>query len=132
MLERHRGGILVVTVLGLAISASVRGRSQDPQPPTFADHVAPILYANCVTCHRAGEAAPFSLISYEDVAKRGKLITEVTESKYMPPWHAAAGFGEFVGERRLTDAQIATLGAWVKAGMPRGLHTSCTASGTSR
>ena len=55
---------------------------------TFAEAIAPIVYTNCVTCHRPGEAAPFSLISYEDVAKRGALIAKVTESRYMPPWHA--------------------------------------------
>ena len=87
---------------------------------TFTETIAPIVYANCVTCHRPGEAAPFSLISYEDVAKRGALIAKVTESRYMPPWHAEPGYGEFVGERRLTDAQVATIGAWVKQGMPRG------------
>ena len=80
---------------------------------TFTETIAPILYANCVTCHRPGEAAPFSLISYEDVAKRADLIAEVTGSRYMPPWHAAHGYGEFVGERRLSDAQIAAIGAWV-------------------
>ena len=108
---------------------STTGSSQEPRRPgrsrtaprvTFAETIAPIVYANCVTCHRPGEAAPFSLISYEDVAKRGALIAKVTESRYMPPWHAAPGYGEFVGERRLTDAQIATIGAWVKQGMPRG------------
>jgi Tol biopolymer transport system component/mono/diheme cytochrome c family protein len=87
---------------------------------TFSETVAPIVYAKCVTCHRPGEAAPFSLISYEDVAKRGALIAKVTAARYMPPWHAEPGFGEFVGERRLSDAQIATLAAWVKQGMPRG------------
>ena len=91
-----------------------------PSRLTFTETIAPILYANCVTCHRPGEVAPFSLISYEDVAKRGKLVAKVTESKYMPPWHAAHGYGEFVGERGLSDAQIAAIGAWVKAGMPRG------------
>jgi Tol biopolymer transport system component len=59
-------------------------------------------------------------MSYEDVAKRGALIAKVTESRYMPPWHAEPGYGEFVGERRLTDAQIASIGAWVRQGMPRG------------
>ena len=62
---------------------------------TFSEHIAPILYENCVTCHRPGEAAPFSLISYEDVAKRGPLLAEVTKSRFMPPWHAEPGFGEF-------------------------------------
>lgn len=89
-------------------------------PVTFADTIAPIVYANCVTCHRPGEAAPFSLISYEDVAKRGALIAKVTESRYMPPWHAEPGYGEFVGERRLTAAQIGAFKAWVEQGLPRG------------
>ena len=52
--------------------------------------------------------------------KRGALIAAVTKSRYMPPWHAAPGFGEFAGERRLTDEQIALIGAWGKAGMPQG------------
>ena len=89
-------------------------------PVTFSETVAPILYDNCVTCHRPGEAAPFSLISYEDARKKGKQIVKVTGSRYMPPWHAEHGYGEFAGERRLTDAQIAALAEWVKQGMPEG------------
>src|SRR5262249_50648092 len=87
---------------------------------TFSETIAPILYQNCVTCHRPGEAAPFSLISYEDAKKRGSLIATVTKSRYMPPWHAVHGYGEFAGERRLTDEQISAIGEWVKQGMPEG------------
>src|SRR5215468_4614460 len=85
---------------------------------TFNEHVAPIVYDNCVTCHRPGEAAPFSLITYDDVKKRGSLIATVTKRRYMPPWHATHGYGEFSDERRLTDAQIAMIGEWVQQGMP--------------
>jgi len=87
---------------------------------TFSEHIAPTLYDNCVTCHRPGEVAPFSLISYEDAAKRAQLLATVTKSRYMPPWHAEPGFGDFADERRLTDAQIASIAEWVKQGMPRG------------
>jgi len=87
---------------------------------TFSEHIAPIVYGNCVTCHRPGEAAPFALISYEDVKKRGSLIATVTKARYMPPWHAAHDYGEFAGERRLTDQQIATIADWVQQGMPQG------------
>jgi mono/diheme cytochrome c family protein len=87
---------------------------------TFIEHVAPILYQNCVTCHRPGEVAPFPLISYEDAVKRGAVMAEVTKSRYMPPWHAEPGFGDFADERRLTDAQIETIVRWVTQGMPRG------------
>jgi hypothetical protein len=91
-----------------------------PKPVTFSESVAAILYENCVTCHRPGQAAPFPLISYEDAKKKGKLIAKVTGSRYMPPWHAAHGYGEFADERRLTDAQIATIGEWFAQGMPQG------------
>src|SRR4051812_34180650 len=67
-----------------------------PARVTFTESVASILYANCVTCHRAGEAAPFPLISYEDVVKHADQIAEVTQTRYMPPWHAAHGYGEFI------------------------------------
>src|SRR5437762_1657493 len=69
--------------------------------PTFASDVAPIIYANCTTCHRPGQAAPFSLITYADVRKHGKTIVDVTGRHYMPPWHAARaeGFAEFRDER---------------------------------
>src|SRR4029453_6765011 len=87
---------------------------------TFTETIAPIIYENCVTCHRPGEAAPFSLITYEDVRKRGTMIAAVTKSRYMPPWHAAEGYGEFKDERRLTNAEIDAIGAWVGQGMPEG------------
>lgn len=87
---------------------------------TFSENIAPIVYDNCVTCHRPGEAAPFPLISYEDVKKRSALIVTVTKSRYMPPWHATHGYGEFADERRLTDQQIATIADWVQQGMPQG------------
>jgi mono/diheme cytochrome c family protein len=96
------------------------GPAPAPSPVTFSETVAPILYSNCVTCHRPGQAAPFSLITYEDAKKKAKLIAKVTESRYMPPWHAAHGYGEFADERRLTDQQIATIGEWVAQGMPQG------------
>ncbi|HEY9462086.1 MAG TPA: hypothetical protein VIR54_03295, partial [Vicinamibacterales bacterium] len=117
--------MLAVVVIGSAVVLAQTARRTSATPPasasvTFAEAVAPIVYANCVTCHRPGQAAPFSLISYEDVAKRGALIARVTQSRYMPPWHGDSDFGGFVGERRLTDGQIATIAAWVKQGMPRG------------
>ena len=88
--------------------------------PTFTETIAPIVYRNCATCHRPGQAAPFSLITYEEVKKRGSLIAAVTQSRYMPPWHAEHGYGEFEGERRLTGDEIAAIAAWVKQGMPEG------------
>jgi mono/diheme cytochrome c family protein len=88
--------------------------------PTFNKDVAPILYENCATCHRAGEVAPFPLLTFQDAAKRAALIAAVTGARQMPPWKAEPGHGTFLNERRLTDAQIATLRAWSEAGAPEG------------
>ena len=115
-----RVALVPATMLVVALAGASARSQSGSRAVTFSEDVAPILYANCVSCHRPGEAAPFSLITYEDVAKRAKLIAKVTESRQMPPWHAARGYGEFVDERGLSDAQIATLRAWLDAGTPRG------------
>jgi hypothetical protein len=90
------------------------------EAPTFTEHVAPIVFDRCTSCHRPGEAAPFSLLNYDDVRKRGKLIANVTQSRYMPPWRGESEMGSFRYDRRLTDAQIRTIQEWVNAGMPEG------------
>src|SRR5215471_18353924 len=88
--------------------------------PTFNKDIAPILYKNCAICHRPGEVAPFSLLTYQDAAKRAKLIVVVTQKRYMLPWKAEHGYGDFSNERRLTDDQIALIEGWVDAGAPEG------------
>jgi hypothetical protein len=87
---------------------------------TFSEQVAPIIFNRCTGCHRPGEAAPFSLMSYDDVAKRGKLIAAVTASRLMPPWRAEPASYPYKDSRRLTDQELATIQAWVKQGMPQG------------
>jgi len=87
---------------------------------TFNHDIAPLIYQNCAYCHRPGEAAPFSLLTYRDVEKKGKTIAKVTASRTMPPWKAEPASYPYRDERRLTDEQIARLQAWVKAGMPEG------------
>ncbi len=86
----------------------------------FSEHIAPIVFNDCATCHRPGEAAPFTLMSYDDVKKRGKLIASVTRSRLMPPWKAEPGDVEFKNERRLTGEQIELIQQWVAQGMPEG------------
>ena len=88
--------------------------------PTFNKDVAPILYARCAQCHRPGEVAPFPLLTYQDAAKRAALIASVTASRFMPPWKPEPGYGRFQHERRLTDAEIATLAEWAKSGAAEG------------
>ena len=87
---------------------------------TFNRDVMPIVQTHCQTCHRPGEAAPFSLLTYRQAAKWASDIQLVTEKRIMPPWKAVPGFGEFRNERRLTDSEIATIAAWVEDGCPEG------------
>lgn len=87
---------------------------------TFNRDVAPILFANCSECHRPEEAAPFSLLNYQDASRHAAQIAAVTKSRFMPPWHPVKGFGHFGNERRLTDAEIALIQQWVECGKPEG------------
>ena len=88
--------------------------------PTFTEDVAPIIYNNCTECHRNGQAAPFTLQTYNDVKKRARLIAKVMQKRFMPPWHPVEGHGKFVDERRLTTDELATLSNWHKTGMVEG------------
>ena len=90
------------------------------QPVTFNRQIAPIIYNNCSSCHRPGEAAPFSLLSYQDVQKKGRIIAAVTSERVMPPWKAEPASYSYRDERRLKDNDIALIQQWVKAGMPEG------------
>jgi hypothetical protein len=82
---------------------------------------APILYQHCVLCHRAGEAALFSLLTYQDTAKRAALIAEVTRKRIMPPWRADDGPVPFRDAHRLTDGEMDILQRWASAGAPQGV-----------
>ncbi len=104
----------------LGASIAVVSAESAPATPNFNEHVAPIIFNHCASCHRPGEAAPFSLMNYDDVKKRGRLIARVTEKRYMPPWHAESTDYRFADERKLTDAQIEIIQAWVKNGSPEG------------
>ncbi|MDF1663098.1 MAG: redoxin domain-containing protein, partial [Planctomycetota bacterium] len=87
---------------------------------TFNRHIAPIIYKNCSTCHRPGEAAPFKLLSYKDVARRARQIALVTKTGLMPPWKPVKGHGAFMDATRLSQAEVSLLAAWAKAGAPQG------------
>jgi tetratricopeptide (TPR) repeat protein len=110
-------------------------RSTAQAAPTFNKDIAPILYANCSTCHRpvdpraSGDdpicfaGAPFSLLKYADVRTHAREIARATKGRVMPPWlpeQASNQIGEFANPRRLTDAQIALIEQWVQAGSPEG------------
>lgn len=108
---------LLAIFLALTFAARV---VQAGDAVTFNDQIAPIIYQNCSSCHRPGEAAPFSLLSYEDVRRKGKTIGKATASHAMPPWKAEPASYAYRDERRLTEQQIALIHSWVADGMPEG------------
>ena len=91
-----------------------------PGPLTFTRDVAPIVFQNCAPCHRPGESAPFSLLTYQDVKQRARTIVAATGGRLMPPWLPEAGYGEFAGERRLAASQVDTIRRWVEQGAAEG------------
>lgn len=93
---------------------------QVPDKPTFAADIAPIIHKNCTPCHRDDNIAPFRLISFLDVKRRASMVKYVTETRFMPPWPADAGYSHFIGEKVLTDVEIKTIARWVEQGMPAG------------
>jgi hypothetical protein len=87
---------------------------------TFSKDVAPIFYKNCAECHRAGEGAPFSVMSYKDVRPWAKSIREKVANRTMPPWHADPHFGDYKNNRTLSQSEIDTVLAWVDGGVSEG------------
>ncbi len=87
---------------------------------TFSEHVAPIIFSNCSKCHRPGEAAPFSLLTYDDVLRRARQIVQVTRIGYMPPWKAESSTYAYKDERRLAPEQIQVIADWYDGGMLEG------------
>jgi Flp pilus assembly protein TadD len=90
------------------------------QTVTYSKDIAPILFGHCAPCHRPGEAAPFSLLTYGDARRHGTQIVQVTERRYMPPWLPEPGHGDFTGSLRLNEDQIGLLAGWVHGGMAEG------------
>jgi len=88
--------------------------------PTFSKDVAPILFKNCAGCHRPGDIAPMSLLTYENARPWAKAIREKVAVGNMPPWHATQPHGTFENDRRLSDRDKDTLIRWADGGAPRG------------
>src|SRR5271169_3338521 len=89
-------------------------------PPTFNRDVLPVLQKNCQVCHRPGEAAPFSLLTYESARPWAKAIKTAVLSRKMPPWFADPHYGKFSNDRTLSQPEIDTLVAWADSGAKEG------------
>jgi mono/diheme cytochrome c family protein len=109
----------IVTGRGTAIEPQYAAKPAEGVP-TFARDVAPILFKNCAGCHRPGEIAPMSFLTYEDVRPWAKAIRDEVGDGTMPPWHADAPHGTFLNERTLTAAEKSTIAKWANGGAPKG------------
>lgn len=117
---RHRCAVLLRTALLVLFTSANLSHATTVAPVTFNGQIAPIIYQNCSPCHHPGEAAPFSLLSYQDVTRKGKTIGKVTASRTMPPWKAEPASYAYRDERRLSEEQIALIESWLAQGMPEG------------
>lgn len=107
-------------ILLLPLLSALYANDLRAQTPTFAEHIAPIIYTHCTTCHRDGEVGRFSLANYQEVAAWGTVIRQVTQVRYMPPWQPDPNYSHFLGQNYLTDTEIQQIADWVSGGMPRG------------
>ena len=135
MIPTVRFRAVVLSIFTVLITAGC-SRQEPParaRTVTFNQDIAPILYANCATCHRPIDAtqaksadpvcfagAPFSVLEYRDVSRRARQIASAAARRVMPPWLPAPSYGEFSAARQLTDGQIALLQQWAEQGAPEG------------
>ena len=92
--------------------------------PTFHKDALPILQAHCQECHRPGEAAPFSLMTYAEARPWAKAIKAAVATKKMPPWFANPEHGKFSNDRSLEQEEIDILTRWVDQGAKEGSKTN--------
>jgi len=109
-----------IWLLGMVLTLALSGVASAADSPTFSDEVVRIVQERCQTCHRPGEHAPFSLITYADVFTRRADIRDQIDWRTMPPWKPVPGFGSFLESRRLSDEERATILKWIDAGAKAG------------
>ena len=111
-----------VSLCGLLMGTAATSDTAPPSPgkTTFYKDVLPILQNNCQSCHRPGEVAPMSLMTYEDARPWAAAMKLAVLTKKMPPWYADSQYGHFSNERKLTPQEIRTLVTWVDGGAQPG------------
>jgi len=107
---------LLARPLAIADSQGLNRQAQ----VTFNRDIAPIIFHSCSTCHRSGEAAPFSLLTFAEVKRHARQIADVTRSRAMPPWLPEPQPLKFADEQRLSDAEIERIRKWVEQGAVEG------------
>ena len=113
--------IVMFACLAVALAGFSHTSANDENTtPTFSKEIAPIFYKNCVECHRPGEIAPMSLMTYKEIRPWAKSIREKVINREMPPWHADPAHGEWTNDKRLSQKEIDTIVAWIGSGAKEG------------
>ena len=114
------GSVGIVAVLSAQALPLAQTPAKAAAPVTFTRDVAPILFKNCASCHRAGEMAPMSLTTFADARPWARAVKKAVVTRAMPPWGADPKFGEFANDPRLSEKDMATIVAWVDGGTIEG------------
>lgn len=114
------GSLFVAGVALVSCGPNAKRGAPAEANPTYAGSVATILNQKCVSCHRPDQAAPFSLIGYENAKKWASMAAVATGKKRMPPWKALPADVAYAEDGHLSEQEIATIKAWADAGAPRG------------
>jgi len=116
--------VVLLSILSAVRASQARGQSNSDTVGrngiTYNHDIAPIILRACASCHRPGEAAPFSLLTYQDVKKHARQIAEVTQSRAMPPWLPEPQKLKFADELRSKQSEIGLIQAWVATGAVEG------------
>ena len=100
--------------------AAISGQDAVQREVTFSRDVAPILFEHCVSCHRPGEVAPFSMLTYAATRPWARSVRQQVLTRRMPPWFLDPRYGSFQYSKELTENDIQTLTAWVDGGSKEG------------
>jgi hypothetical protein len=86
---------------------------------TYYRDVLPILQKHCLACHRPGQIAPMSFLSYERTRPWADAIKQVVVTAKMPPWSGGSlvSFGQ---DHVLSQSEVDTIVQWVEGGAIAG------------
>jgi mono/diheme cytochrome c family protein len=111
-------------VAAVAVGGAQLGRDGAPPPragvPTYAKDIAPLVQQHCQACHRAGEAGPFPLLTYQDARRRATKIRDAVADRVMPPWFADPHYGTFSNALGLSASERDAILRWADGGTPEG------------
>ncbi len=116
-----RALIVLLFLSPAAVAAAATPSALDlPETVTWSEHIAPLVREHCSACHRPGDIAPMSLLSYDEARPWAKTIRRMVAEREMPPWHANPGHGTFRNDRSLDERERALFERWVARGAARG------------